>query len=83
MKKPTNYRELIINALTEKKANPVCPSCGHNNWAVIDEIVSITVAPSGDSYPIPAPFVPTAGMICNNCGHIRFHSLGALGINME
>jgi ribosomal protein L32 len=83
MKKPANFRERVIRSLTEKKANPVCPSCGHNNWAVIEEIVSITVAASDGGYRVPPPFVPAAGVICNNCGHIRFHSLAALGIGLE
>ncbi len=64
----------LAQKLIEKKANPVCLSCGQNNWTILPQAALVTQwAPS-----IPAPGIPVAAMICNNCGNLRLHALGPL-----
>lgn len=72
-------RQLLAKKLAEKNINANCSSCGKNNWAVMEEASII----SQWTNMIPAPGIPAAVMICNNCGFIRSHALGALGMLPE
>lgn len=77
MELPFNIdKDLLSKKLTEKGINPNCSSCGRNNWAVLDEA---TLIPQWINR-LPAPGIPAAAMICNNCGFVRHHALGALGM---
>jgi hypothetical protein len=66
----------VAEELQEKKASPVCVYCGSNNWAILHEAALVTQW----SNQLPAPGIPVAVMICNNCGNIRMHALGALNM---
>lgn len=80
MSLPSDYREKLINALKERGANVICEVCGRNNWAVIDQAVSIQVTDLSGSWQIPPPQIPSGGLVCNNCGNIRLFALAALGM---
>jgi hypothetical protein len=77
---PPDFREKVLAALAQKWPNPSCDICGHNNWAVVDQAVSIQVTDLSGSVSIPPPQIPSAGLVCNNCGNIRLFALGALGL---
>jgi hypothetical protein len=77
---PPDFKETVLAKLTEKRANPVCEICGQNNWAVVDQAVSIQVTDLSGAFSIPPPQIPSAGLVCNNCGNIRLFALGALGL---
>jgi ribosomal protein L37E len=79
MIKPEELPVKVPAALSEKKTNPACISCGSNSWAVIPKIVTITLS-EGDGFIMPPPNVPATALICTHCGFIRLHSLIALGL---
>ena len=66
----------LLKALTERGASPSCSACGKNNWAVVPDSLVLPVATN----LIPAPGIPVATLLCNNCGNARSHSLVVLGL---
>ena len=44
-------------------------------------VVSLPVAEAESVYRIPPPFVPSGGLVCNNCGFVRLHALLPLSID--
>lgn len=66
----------VVKKLNEKKAKGACGCCGCNDWFLIKEAGAI----SQWSNKAPSPSIPVAVFVCNNCGNIRMHSLGALGV---
>ena len=80
---PADFKDQLLQKLAEKKINPNCECCGQNNWAVIDQAVSVQLTDLSGGFRIPPPQVPSAGLVCNNCGNIRLFALGALGISFE
>jgi uncharacterized Zn finger protein len=76
-------QQKIIDSLQKKKVGTTCPSCGQNEWAIIDQVVSVQIADINGGVRLPAPFIPSAGLICNSCGFVRVHALLQLGIDLE
>lgn len=77
---PENYREGISKILVEKKVTRECEACGEKKWTVASQ-VAITAVSDMDEMPIVASGnIPSAAVVCTNCGYIRFHSLSALGV---
>ncbi len=80
MSLPANFKELLIQALRDRGANAICEVCTKNNWAVIDQAVSVQVTDLSGSWQMPPPQIPSGGLVCNNCGNIRIFALGVLGL---
>lgn len=77
----TSTRDKFVAFLQDKKTNPVCELCGHNNWMIPDGksgIVNLPIPSEDGSFVIPPPSVPALLMVCNNCGNIRFHAAGLI-----
>lgn len=66
----------FTEALNSKKASAACVSCGNNNWTLVPQAALIPQWINS----LPAPGIPVSVAICNNCGFVRLHSLGALGL---
>lgn len=58
---------------------PSCPFCGGRNYTTTDSLATILITKDKSSIDI-GPTVPSGMMICTQCGHIDFFSLGALGL---
>lgn len=82
MKLPPDFKQRVMQALAAKQVNPICSSCGKNNWTLVERVVTVTIQ-EGEGYSVPPPFVPSLGMLCNNCGYIRLHALKALDIDVK
>jgi hypothetical protein len=57
-----------------------CPVCNGTNWQ-IGEAFGISIVP----IPLPASISPKgvatiAGVVCSNCGYVRFFSARAIGL---
>jgi ribosomal protein L37E len=74
-------RENIINMLDKREANRPCHRCGKTNFSLLDKYSNIFLNENvnGDLH-IGGPTVPVAIVVCNNCGAITFHAIGALGL---
>jgi hypothetical protein len=76
-------QQKIIDALNSKGATIQCPFCHHTEWSVVGEVISLQIASTDGSIRLPAPFIPSVGVVCSHCGYIRLHTLSALNINIE
>src|SRR5579864_1445952 len=77
---PPDFRERVLSALQTRVRSPTCEVCQVNNWAVTDQPVSLALTDLSPGVVIPAPHIPAAVLICNNCGNVRLHALGTLGL---
>ena len=70
----------FLNAIRLKCPNPQpCPFCGALNYVTDPEMAMIPVQSSTDGLVI-GKSIPCGILVCNNCGHVNFFALGALGL---
>jgi len=77
---PIDFKEKLIKILNEKGVTVKCELCGQNNWAVADQAVTLNISKLEGPFQIPPPSIPSAALVCNNCGNIRLFALGVLGL---
>jgi len=71
----------IIKALEEKGATKPCSRCGHKSFSLLDGYFSHSIQTSlEDGIVLGGPTVPVVTTICNNCGYLSQHAVGALGL---
>jgi len=74
-------RSQVLKLLDERKADKPCHRCGHESFSLLDEGTNIYLKKSIDNAQIVGgPSVPVAIAVCNNCGAVTFHAIGALGL---
>ena len=64
----------LNNFLTARGADSDCPACGHDGqWAGIegDQDLKLSTADGAGQ-------ISVAGMICQNCGFVRLHSVDVI-----
>lgn len=84
MKFNKETKEKIAQKIHEKGALKPCQRCGQQNFSVLDGFVSIPLAQEVSSgIVIGGPQVPTAVIVCDNCGNLNYHAIGALGLLNE
>lgn len=77
-------KEKIAKAIQEKGALMPCQRCGKTNFSVLDGFVSVPLAQQiYGGIVIGGPQVPTAVIVCDNCGNLNYHAIGALGLSNE
>ena len=77
---PIDFKDQLISELAKRGVNHACEVCSKNDWAVVDQALSIQITDLTGNVRIPAPQIPSAGLVCNNCGNIRIFALGVLGL---
>jgi ribosomal protein L37E len=71
----------IIQALENRGARLPCPRCGNNNFSLIDGYFNHSFQSQITSNVIiGGPSVPSVAVVCNRCGFLSYHAVGALGI---
>lgn len=79
----TSQKDKIIAKLKEVSSGG-CPICQSRQWTIGEEIVTSTTVSLGGTTAIGGgPIIPMAQIICNNCGFVAHHAIGALGINLK
>lgn len=68
-----------LNDKTGGRELPSCPFCGHSEYAAPQEMVPMIISKKYEGLHL-GPVIPTAPLICRNCGYINFFALGALGL---
>jgi len=72
-------RNKIAEKLKEKGALRPCHRCGQNSFTVLEGFSNIHLQEDFSAgLVIGGPSVPVAHIVCNNCGAITPHALGAL-----
>lgn len=72
----------FIKALSKKaggRSVPQCPYCGGNKFSTTQMIASIISGDNLEGINLGSS-IPSGMVICQNCGHIEFFALGALGL---
>lgn len=72
----------FLNALTKRKNGQVvrsCPHCGGSKFTTTSQVAKIIVGENIDGINL-GPIIPAGMLICENCGHIDFFAIGALGM---
>ena len=73
-------RSIVIQKLESKGALAPCHRCGQSQFSVLDQMANFSVQEEMQGFQLGGASVPAALVICNNCGAITPHALGALGI---
>ena len=56
-----------------------CRFCGGQRFTSTDKLATILIGDDLNSISI-GPSIPSGMIVCENCGHIEFFALGALGL---
>jgi len=75
----SNVKKIIINTLQARGAKLPCPRCGTNNFTLLDGYFTQPVQQDLKAFSV-GPSVPSVVVICNQCGYMSQHALGALGL---
>ena len=74
-------RRAIADALVEKGATLACPRCGTKQFSIADGFVFNSLQPGlQPTFTLGGPFVPSVLVLCEHCGYVVQHALGALGL---
>jgi uncharacterized Zn finger protein len=75
-------RETVLASL-HRKVTGACPMCGQRNWTLGDEVVGSMATSLHGGVGIGGPLIPMVQVVCNNCGFVAHHAIGALGIKLS
>jgi len=73
-------RNQIVKALEARGATRPCPRCGHNSFELVAGYFNHFIQTSLGGVNIGGPSVPTAVIVCTNCGWLSEHALGVLNL---
>ena len=74
-------RQKIADLLQLKGVKLPCHRCGARNFQVIDGYSNYSLQPElSGGLVLGGPAVPVVLVVCENCGAITPHALGALGL---
>jgi hypothetical protein len=79
----STLREKIIAKLNERGASLPCSRCGRQKFALLDDLARIDQQKDMSVVRFGGPSVPCAIVVCENCGNVSFHAMGALGLMAE
>ena len=72
----------FIKALEQKmqeRSIPNCPYCGGSKFTTTQNFATILIGEDTENISL-GPNIPTGMIICENCGHMEFFAMGALGL---
>jgi len=73
-------KQKIIRALDERGANLPCPRCGNESFTLAGGYFHQGIQTDPQVNLIGGPSIPSVVVICNQCGYLSQHALGALGL---
>ena len=77
---PPEEKNRIIQALEKAGAVLPCPRCGNQAFSLVGGYFSQWMQPKLAGIVIGGPSVPSVAVVCNRCGFMSHHALGALGL---
>lgn len=72
-------RKEIFAALEKRGVPRGCPMCGTNKWWIGDGYYDNALHEYFKAFTLNGIGIPSVAIICENCGFISQHLLGALG----
>jgi hypothetical protein len=77
-------KEKIAKRLQDKGAVKPCARCGNQRFSLLDGLINFPMTQElSNNVIVGGPSVPCAVVGCDNCGHLEFHALGAIGLLTE
>ena len=76
----TEFKDQVLAKLQERGVRVECELCGTNDWVIVNHPVAIIITDYSLDAFVPGPTIPSAGLICKNCGNIRLLALGSLDL---
>lgn len=74
-------KKLILETIQNKTPNLRCPMCNHNQFSIMDGYFKdFPQANLNEVVYDNKQSIPSIIIICNYCGFMSHHSLGALGL---
>lgn len=73
-------KKKVLEALDEAGVNLPCPRCGNGQFSLVDGYFNHPIQTSLGGLVIGGPSVPSVVVVCNQCGFISQHALGALNL---
>jgi hypothetical protein len=76
-------KQEIAKKLNEKGAIKPCHRCGSNSFSILDGYAKYQIQENIEDLPntlLGGPSVPFIIIVCNNCGAMTPHAMGALGL---
>lgn len=70
----------IAKILNERISKLECPICHKGSFTIIDGYMVNQIHNKLGTFSLGGPAIPTIAIVCNNCGYISQHALGALGL---
>lgn len=77
---PDDQKQKVIEALDRAGAKLPCPRCGNGQFSLVDGYFNHPIQTSLGGLVIGGPSVPSVVVVCNQCGFISQHALGALNL---
>jgi hypothetical protein len=77
----SDEKQKIVDALSKKGANLPCPRCNTKNFTLLDGYFNQTIQQKLTAgLVLGGPSVPSAIVVCNNCGYMSQHARGVVGL---
>jgi hypothetical protein len=73
-------KQAIVTELGKKVPTLSCPMCKTNKFVLAEGYFNNTMQANFASVALGGPSIPTAAIICENCGFVSQHALGVLGL---
>jgi hypothetical protein len=70
----------IIAALEKAGARMPCPRCGNQKFSLLGGYLNHSVQTELTGLTLGGPSIPSVVVVCDRCGFISQHALGALGL---
>lgn len=75
------YKHKLTLRLQERIPSLHCPMCEGKSFSVVDGYITNMLQQDYKNIQIPSqPIIPAVAIVCNTCGFISQHALGALGL---
>jgi hypothetical protein len=73
-------KQRIIKTIEERGATFPCPRCGNNKLKLLDGYFNGSLQTDLTGFAPGGPAIPSAVMVCVQCGYVMQHSLEILGL---
>jgi len=75
-----DQKQEIIKALERAGAKLPCPRCGNSRFTLLDGYFNQPIQSEVAGLVLGGLSVPSAVVVCTQCGFLSQHALGALGL---
>lgn len=71
--------EKLLQVINEKWVTKKCPMCGHNNWTIDKDMMTMLGVGEDKSINLGGKIIPVVAVTCNECGNTIFINPLAIG----